>query len=511
MAGSLGDASYDIDAGDGADFSDENASDTVFVSSTDYAEAASAALEPPPAASAAPASKKTTAKKSSEKKTQAQQAQDEVPTVSASNTSPYNNAIDALDRTIPAVAASDTPSDTPVAFLPLPNPVTASSVAVVAVPCLSPLSVATTSKEIIVNEIAWMGSLPAIGETASAAANDEWIELKNISGSDIALNGWAVLDSASGITVHFASSDHIAAGGFFLLARGDGGSVSLIAQKIYSGNLPNTGDQLALLDSQCAVSDFVDASLGWPGGDNATKQTLERNAGGNGWHTSLPAGGTPGAENSAGVPLQQPLQPTSTKASSSSSSAVLSPGGVGSSDSGSSGSGTDSSTATASGTEQGVVCSPDHAVIMEIQTAGAVSSNDLVKLYNPTGAAIAMDGWKLRKKSQTGTDGSLKALGAENVIPPGGYFTWANSANGFAQSIGADVSSTETLAANNSVALMDASGTIIDEVAWGTGTNQYVEGTAFAANPAANQLLERKVVGGVVIDTDDNATDFALH
>ena len=122
-----------------------------------------------------------------------------------------------------------------------------------------------------------------------------------------------------------------------------------------------------------------------------------------------------------------------------------------------------------------------------------------------------MGGWRLRKKSSGGTDASLKVLGKGSSIAAGGYFTWANSAGGFALSITADVSSTETLAANNSVALMDASGTIIDEVAWGTGADQYVEGSAFPTNPAANQILERNAAGDAISDSDDNAADFALH
>ena len=98
-----------------------------------------------------------------------------------------------------------------------------------------------------------------------------------------------------------------------------------------------------------------------------------------------------------------------------------------------------------------------------------------------------------------------------SVIAPAASFAWANSANGFAASLGADVSSTETIAADNSVALFDASGTIVDEVAWGSGTNQYVEGNPFPTDPSANQVLERRMVDGAASDSDDNATDFALH
>ncbi len=146
-----------------------------------------------------------------------------------------------------------------------------------------------------------------------------------------------------------------------------------------------------------------------------------------------------------------------------------------------------------------------------MQIAGAASTNDFVKIFNPTGAAVDLSGWKLHKKSSTGTDYSLKTFATGASIASGGYITWANSENGFADSIGADVSSTETLSADNSVALMDPSETVIDAVAWGTGTNQYVEGDAYPDSPTANQVLVRKSVASTVVDTDDNANDFTAQ
>jgi hypothetical protein len=153
----------------------------------------------------------------------------------------------------------------------------------------------------------------------------------------------------------------------------------------------------------------------------------------------------------------------------------------------------------------------DHIVIAAVQIAGASSANDFVKLYNPTGAAVDMSGWKLHKKSNSGADYSLKVFAQGVSISAGGYFVWANSANGFADFIGADVSSTQTLSADNSVALLDASGAIVDAVAWGNGMGQYGEGPPFGTNPAASQVLTRQTVNGAMVDTDDNANDFELE
>ena len=146
-----------------------------------------------------------------------------------------------------------------------------------------------------------------------------------------------------------------------------------------------------------------------------------------------------------------------------------------------------------------------------MQIAGASSSNDFVKLYNPTAAAIDVSGWKLHKKSSTGTDYSLKVFPAGSVISAGQSFTWANADDGFSDAVDANVSSTETLAADNSVALMDAAGNIVDAVAWGTGANQYDEGPLYPTSPGANQLLSRRSSDGVMADTGDNSNDFALQ
>ncbi len=152
-----------------------------------------------------------------------------------------------------------------------------------------------------------------------------------------------------------------------------------------------------------------------------------------------------------------------------------------------------------------------HALIAQIQIAGAARSNSFVKLYNPGESAIDVSGWKLRKKSSTGKSHSLRVFPRGSSISPRGYFTWANSKNGFARSIGADVSSSASLATKNSVALFDSSGTMIDAVAWGAGTDQYVESHAYPADPAASQVLGRKYARGAIVDTQNNASDFVLQ
>jgi hypothetical protein len=444
----------------------------------------------------------------------------------------------------------------------------------------SPPATSSLSQKIILNEIAWMGT--------AVAGNQEWMELKNISGSDINLAGWVMANASGKLKVNFGGSDRIAAGGFFLLVHG---STTLpyahVSQLSYSGDLRNAGDDLALLDPACGVSDFV-AGLanGWFAGNNTTKQTMERNDAdaadttGPGWHTSVNPGGSPGAENSVVLPPAQykvtvmfegesggtvtsnPSGMTctttqcvgtfieKTKLSLTEQPAagalfdgwsgacsgkgkcsfvvvgdttltasfhmpvitVPNPDPVQSPSSSSSDSNADANDPVAAVPEPtSTSVAGSHILIAAVQIAGEASTNDFVKLYNPSSATVDLDGWKLRKRSQTGVDYSLRTIPADMTIGPGKYFVWANSGDGFSASIGANISSTETLAGNNSIALIDADGDIEDALAWGTGTGQYGEGAPYADNPAAGQVLARKMSASAPTDTRSNADDFVLQ
>jgi hypothetical protein len=456
----------------------------------------------PAAASSTPSSaKKSTQKKASAAGSGASQGSS-VATASTSalaqaDASQNNTAVD--DRSDSAASSS-------------------ASSSALAVPCSFPKSVHSPTHEIIFNEIAWMGS------PSSSVA--EWMEIKNNSAREVDLSGWEILNASGKIKIFFTGSDGaFAPGGLLLLSRGTttlAGAVG--ASKTYSGDLANTGDTLALMDSQCDISDYLDASGGWPAGNNMTKQTLERDTDGIGWHTSALPGGTPGAENSAGpvtittepvVPALQsqqqniaPIKNTPEDTSTPSDSDVAASTAVTSTDNASA---DNDATNTATASAITAASASSHILIAAVQIAGAASGNDLVKLYNPTAAAIDMSGWKLHKRSSTGADYSLKAFPTGSVIGAGQSFVWANSDDGFSDAVSANVSSTETLAADNSVALMDAAGTIVDAVAWGTGTNQYGEGPPYPTSPGANQLLSRRSSDGVMADTDNNSNDFTIQ
>jgi hypothetical protein len=150
-------------------------------------------------------------------------------------------------------------------------------------------------------------------------------------------------------------------------------------------------------------------------------------------------------------------------------------------------------------------------VISQVQISGTTkSSEDFIKLFNPDSSPFDLKGHRLIKRTKTGTtDTSIKSFTSTSLIPAGGYFTWASSADGFADSIGADTATSQSLSADNGIALRQGAedeGLIIDSVAWGEAVNGLAEGSTFPTNPGAGQTLARNNNS----DTNNNATDFYL-
>ncbi len=168
---------------------------------------------------------------------------------------------------------------------------TAGAAAPAAKDCPFETSEAPTHEKVIFNEIAWMGN--------KESANNEWIELKNISSDVIDIAGWNLVNKNEKIRVIFHTSAKIPVGGFDLLER-DGK-----AEDFFTGSLKNNGDSFRLFDRDCNLIDQILGATGWPAGDNKTKKTMERSSATLTWHTSSVAGGTPKKENSVSAPKPQ--------------------------------------------------------------------------------------------------------------------------------------------------------------------------------------------------------------
>jgi DNA uptake protein ComE-like DNA-binding protein len=165
---------------------------------------------------------------------------------------------------------------------------------------------------IIFSEIAWMGGLLKPEETATQSANNEWIELKNLTNQEINLSGWQILDKDNQIRIVLGleQPSFIFANGFFLLERTNDDSVfNITADFIYRGRLGNSNETLYLFSPDCQLQDKVLANPKWPAGDNKNRKTMERKQNLN-WQTSLNPGGTPRAINSLlPITLITPIEP----------------------------------------------------------------------------------------------------------------------------------------------------------------------------------------------------------
>lgn len=123
---------------------------------------------------------------------------------------------------------------------------------------------ASTSNDVVINEVAWMGT--------TNSYTDEWLELHNTTDQAIDLSGWTL--NAQDGTPSIDLSGTINAGGYYLLERTDDSTVPDVdADLIYTGGLGNTGEHLELRNGESSLVDSVDD---WHAGDNSSKATMER-------------------------------------------------------------------------------------------------------------------------------------------------------------------------------------------------------------------------------------------
>ncbi|MBI2042647.1 MAG: lamin tail domain-containing protein [Candidatus Nealsonbacteria bacterium] len=270
-----------------------------------------------------------------------------------------------------------------------------------------------------INEVAWMGS--------QNSPNDEWIELKNIWGLPVNLNGWQLQDKDQQIKIIFEENDTIPASGYYLLERtNDDSTPKAKADKIYTGALGNNNEALYLFDNDCRLEDEVIADPSWPGGDNTAKKTIER-LDPLYWYTSASIGGSAGKNN--GTPpaiLKHPSAPTPPLPASA----------------------------------------PTYLTILidEVRIDGDGNiKNDSVKLYNPNDTAVDLTNWYLQRKTANSSVFSTyapKSLFAGKSIEANGYFLIAHASSTFATS--ADAITTYSLTRNNTLVLKNPNGEIAD-------------------------------------------------
>ncbi len=379
-------------------------------------------------------------------------------------------------------------------------------------------------RSVLINEAAWAG-------TASDKTAEEWIELKNNSGSEISLNGWQMQNISQNIKVFFGISDLIPAGGFYLLKRGSSDFIADVkADKFFSGAVKNSDEAIRLFDRNCGVVDEVIADIGsgknWPAGAAGPDYRAAERSFDLSWHTysGPPVGGeifgTPRKENSLPTavlteavllspspplpPSPPPPPPPPPPLSPPPPPLLLSP-------------------PTPSPTKSNV----SHILISQVQISGGPgqTTNDFIEIYNPSGEEFNLKGHRLVKRTQTGaSDTLIKSWTGDAFIPAYGFYLWANSGYSAIAAL-PDSATTASIADNNGIAIRSGpndTGTVVDSVAWGNAENVFIENAAFSENPGANQGLMRKswqggcgpsmfnAAVGSGCDSDNNGSDFEL-
>lgn len=317
--------------------------------------------------------------------------------------------------TTPTLQASATSAD--ASFTPTPS----------STPLTPPAPTAETAPAVLINEVAWAGTL--------ASANDEWIELANFGSDPVDLSGWRVTDGGD-IEIDLAGS--IPAHSYFLLERTDDSTVAdIAADQIYTGSLSNAGESLLLIDPSGLTIDSANAFGGaWPAGEVATRASMERQGPGDtpgNWGTFSGVAGV--GHDAAGNAIRGTPRHANSPAAAIPTS-------------------TPSPTAVASGTPSGHLS----VLINEIAWSGtkASASDEWIELYNPGATSVELSGWSL-------SDGGDVHIALTGSIAPSGFFLLERTDDFTIADVPADQIYSGGLSnSGEALELRDASGALID-------------------------------------------------
>ncbi len=284
---------------------------------------------------------------------------------------------------------------------------------------------------VVFSEIAWMGT--------SEGHEEEWIELSNRSAKTEDISFWRIMDRGGDISIGFPKNAVLAPGEFLVVRRGKGTGE-------FSGSLRNADELIRLFDDDCALRDEAGGAK-WEAGNNRTKQTMERDASGFGWHTSPFPGGSPGSENSKIKTQISNLQKNTEVDKPKTSDSVISD---------------DAKTESA---KKGAI-----NIVEVVAGIEGNAGHEFIRLQNDSDAPADLTGWMIKKRSSTGNETTLvsSARLAGKTIPAHGDFLLAHE-EGYSGAAKPDVwwPKSYTLAEKgNAVVLYDGEGTRAGEYSW---------------------------------------------
>jgi hypothetical protein len=341
--------------------------------------------------------------------------------------------------------AIPTPTST-ITLSPTPSPSNTSTstptLTLTPSPTSSPTATSPSIEAIIINEIAWAGTL--------ASSFDEWIELYNPGPEIIELNGWQLIAVDGSPIIELSGS--IAPESFFILERSDDNTVMDVpADLIYSGNLSNSGESLYLLGPSGETIDTANLSGGeWPAGDAGRRSSMERVLGSSdgplSWSTNNGIHINGLDANHDAIP-GSPHQPNSNTHPTPTASIT--------------------STATATAT-----AIPSRQVVFnEIAWSGTIGNyrDEWMELFHPGSDNLNFDGWLI-----VAADGSPR-IELQGTIQAGGYFLLERTDDSSIDDIPADQIYSGSLSNNGeTLYLLGPSGEIVDAVfGWMAGDAEH--------------------------------------
>ena len=150
-------------------------------------------------------------------------------------------------------------------------------------------------------------------------------------------------------------------------------------------------------------------------------------------------------------------------------------------------------------------------VISEFRPRGPAGGNDeFVELFNPTGSAVDIGGWKILGSNNAGTNSVRATVPVSTVLGPGCYFLATNTAaSGYSGTVAGNVTYTTGITDDGGIALTRSDNSMVDQVGMSAGS-AFGEGHALASFGATNadRAYARTPTSGS--DTDDNAADFVM-
>ena len=150
--------------------------------------------------------------------------------------------------------------------------------------------------------------------------------------------------------------------------------------------------------------------------------------------------------------------------------------------------------------------------ITQFRVRGPAGGNDeFVEVQNTGTAALDVSGYKFNASNASGTTGTRFTFPAGTSVAPGCFLLLSNkAASGYSGTVTPDLSYSTGVTDDGGLALLDASGSVIDQVGLSAGS-AYKLGTALTTLGTGNsdQGYQRKVNGaGLPQSTGDNSADW---